>query len=67
MSAVTIYFRDGTKKEMPEQSRAGGSYYQKVRYEPGAVIVEDVWGGTTAFPLDLVLRVETTSSERSRW
>lgn len=67
MSDVTIHFRDGTKKEMKEGQRSGGSYTQKVHYKDGVVVVEDIWGHTTAFPLDLVARIETHSNARSYW
>jgi hypothetical protein len=66
MSDVTIHFRDGTKKELKEGSRSGGSWTQSVRYEGSAVVIIDVWGNTTAFPLDLVARIETRET-RSGW
>lgn len=64
MSAITIEFRDGTIKHIPEQSRPGGSWTNSVRYEGDFVIVKDVWDATTAYPVDLVAKVTTNES---RW
>jgi hypothetical protein len=64
MSAITIEFRDGTIKHIPEQSRPGGSWTNSVRYEGNFVIVKDVWDAVTAYPVDLVAKVTTNES---RW
>ena len=60
MSSITIYLKDGTKKEFPHEGRAGGSYTKRVYYEGMFVIIKDEWEHTTAFPIEDVKRVETS-------
>lgn len=66
MSDVTIHFRDGTKETFKDNGRAGGSYAQSVEYKDAFVIVVDCYRKKTAFPADLVARVET-EGERGGW
>lgn len=56
---VTITKKDGTVKRF-NQRRGGGSYENKVRYEPGWVVVTDVWGNEVAFPASEVETVEAS-------
>ncbi len=64
MASITIYMKDGTKKEFPHQGRAGGSYTKSVRYEGAFVIIRDEWGGEQAFPAADVEHVESTQMHR---
>jgi len=64
MSEVTIEFRDGTVKHFPEQERPGGSWTNSVSYEGNFVVFRDVWGTTTAYPMDLVAKVTAESGWR---
>ncbi len=60
MASITIYMKDGTKKEFPHTGRAGGSYTKWVRYEGAFVIIKDEWGTEKAFPAADVEHVEST-------
>jgi hypothetical protein len=64
MPNVLVKFRDGTEKVHKEDFRTGGSYTQTVTYESGVVIIVDVWGGQTIYPLDLVESVHVQSGRR---
>lgn len=64
MSGVTITFRDGTRQRFEDRGRPGGSYAQRVEYQPGVVIIIDAYEKQTAFPLDLVRLVEI---DAPRW
>jgi len=58
MSNIVIHFRDGTKEEFRHQGRAGGSYTKRLIYEGNFVIVEDEYYRRTAFPAELVAKIE---------
>lgn len=64
MASIVVRFKDGTVREFPHEGRAGGSYTKTVKYEGGAVIVEDEWYKRTAFPLSDVAEVIETPT---RW
>lgn len=66
MADVTVFFRDGSQQVFQDRGAPGGSYSNQVRYIEGVVEIENPYGRKTAFPLDLVLRVET-ASERRGW
>lgn len=57
-TSVIVHLRDGSKREFPHQGRPGGSYTNSVRYEGQFAIVRDPWDNDTAFPMDVVERVE---------
>ena len=57
-TSVTVHMKDGTKREFPHSGRAGGSYTKSVRYEGQFAIVRDEWDDETAFPMDVIERVE---------
>lgn len=67
MAAVTILMRDGTKREFPDEERPGGSYQTCVSILNGVVIVKDVWGTQTAFPLDLIAEIKEVPRVQTRW
>lgn len=66
MSNIKIIFRDGSKREFAQEVRTGGSYRNQVLYEGPMVIVRDVWGTETAFPVELVSEV-IAEPEPGRW
>ena len=57
MTTIKVFFNDGDH-EIYDSSRSGGSYTNTVRYEGGFVIVTDVWGKETAWPVKDVKKVE---------
>lgn len=66
MSDVTVHFRDGTKQLFRDTGRPGGSWSQRVEYRDSFVVVVDCWENQTAFPMDLVQRVEV-EAPRGGW
>lgn len=60
--SITVEMLDGTKREFPHQTRAGGSYSNKLMFEVGFVVIEDPWGSRTCIPERLVKEVRTTSN-----
>jgi hypothetical protein len=56
--------RDGTTRDFLHEGRPGGSYSKGVTYKEGWVVVTDEWGKETAFPADLVERVESEPEHR---
>lgn len=61
MATIVVHFRDGTKREFVEKGRAGGSYCVSAAFKEGWLVVRDEWGHETAYPSDLVARVEKES------
>jgi hypothetical protein len=64
MFKIKVTMRDGMVHEFQDSDRPGGSYRGSVRYEGDWVVVRDVWGEETAFPADLVERVDKPSGLR---
>ncbi len=50
MASITIYMKDGSKRDFPHHGRAGGSYTKTIRYEGVFAIVTDEWANETAIP-----------------
>ncbi len=55
-NTITIKFKDGTEKTWSD-SRAGGSYFNELRFDPGFVTVVDVWGNKKSYPSDTVAEI----------
>ena len=64
MANITIHMKDGTMKEFREKGRAGGSYTNGIRYEPGFVVHRDEWGDEVAIPTDLIKEIKTENLRR---
>ena len=64
MSTVRVHMKAGHSFEFKESGRPGGSYSNRVRYEPGFVIIEDEWGAKTAFPAEDIARIEEEAYRR---
>lgn len=58
MASITIFMKDGSKKEFPYMGRAGGSYTNTVRYEGGFAIVKDEYNNETAVPSQDIAEVK---------
>lgn len=58
MSNVTVFLKNGEKREFIERGRLGGSYSNSVRYEGAFVIIQDEWGEETAIPADDVKEIK---------
>ncbi len=56
---ITIQLLDGTEKIFPDETRPGGSYANRLRYEPGFVVVTNVWGNETSIPERLIKEIKT--------
>ena len=63
MASITVKFKDGTKREFTHEGRADGSYTKTVKYEGGAVIIQDEWYRRNAFPLADVAEVIETPEQ----
>lgn len=59
MPNITLQMKDGTTREFKHSPRAGGSYTNNIRYEPGFVVVTDEWYNETAIPTDLIQEIKT--------
>lgn len=57
MTTVKVFFNDG-KSQIYDSHRSGGSYSNTVKYEGEFVIVTDVWGKTTAWPVKDIRKIE---------
>jgi hypothetical protein len=66
MSRVIVEYKDGTKQDFEETSRAGGSYCTSVSFRDGWVIIENASGSRTAIPSKRVKTVKEYPS-RGRW
>lgn len=67
MSSITIKMKDGSVKDFPETSRAGGSYCTSIKYESGFAIVTDAWGKQTAVPAESIDEVVVEPNTSGRW
>lgn len=56
---ITFTFKDGTVKQFNPEQRPGGSYTNTLRYEPGFVVVKNVWDKEISFRTDDVAQIET--------
>ena len=61
---ITIHFRDGSHLEFNHVGRAGGSYTIHGKYEGGFFKVVDEFNKVTAFPSDLISKIEEVPN---RW
>jgi hypothetical protein len=64
VSNVTVHFKDGHSIEFKESGRPGGSYYNRVTYQPGFVVIEDEWGARTAFSTEDISRIDEEAYRR---
>jgi len=48
--SITVYMKDGEKKEFPHVGRSGGSYTKEIRYEGSFAIITDEFYNETAIP-----------------
>jgi len=57
---ITVFMKDGTKKEFMHEGRAGGSYTKTIKYVPGFVIITGEWDEQTAIPTEDIKEIKTT-------
>jgi hypothetical protein len=50
MANITVYMKDGTKKEFIHQGRLGGSYTKTCKTEGGFLIITDEYHNNTMIP-----------------
>lgn len=60
MRNIKIIFKDGTKYELAERGRAGGSYTISIEYKGAFAVVTDEWGNAKSFPATDIKEIETT-------
>ena len=63
MASITIWMKDGSRKEFPHQGRPGGSYTKSIRYEGGFAIITDEWYDETAIPASDIAEVSVRSNK----
>lgn len=56
---IEVIFKDGSRKNFPDEQRPGGSYSNSVRYEGNFAIVKDVWDREFAYPAEDIKAIET--------
>ena len=66
MPDFTVKMKDGTTREFNERGRAGGSYINSMRYEPGVVVFRDEWGAEISIPTELIQEI-SKSPMRGGW
>lgn len=57
MAYIKITFKDGAVKEFNQQGCSGGSWTNTVEYQPGWVVVTDLYKAKYAYPIDIVQEV----------
>jgi hypothetical protein len=60
MPNFTVKMKDGTTREFNERGRAGGSYINSMRYEPGFAVFVDEWGNSVSIPTELIMEITKT-------
>lgn len=65
MAAITVKMRDGSVREFKDQSRPGGSYSNRVKYEGAFAVITDEWSKRTAIPVELI--AEVVEEPTRRW
>ena len=55
---IRIKFKDGRPAKVVRQEyRAGGSYSIGIKYEPGFLVVFDVWDNSFSYPTEDIMEV----------
>lgn len=58
---------DGSKRDFPETSRAGGSWCTTIRYEDCFVIIADANGNETAIPSHNIDEIKIDNPRSRGW
>jgi len=66
MPDFTVNMKDGTVRSFHELGRAGGSYTNSMRYEPGFAVFRDEWGAEVSIPTELIQEI-SKSAPRGGW
>jgi hypothetical protein len=66
MPDFIVKMKDETVREFKERGRAGGSYTNSLRYEPGFAVFKDEWGAETSIPTDLIAEIHK-QPQRGGW
>ena len=64
MSRITVYMKDGTTKDFPDQGASGGSYCNSIKYEGVFAVIKNAHGEVTAIPAENIEHINHESSRR---
>lgn len=59
MERITVFMKDGTRREFVERGRPGGSHTLRLKYEPGFAVIIDEYYNTVSIPVDDIKEIKT--------